>query len=188
MSVHEDLRYRKRSWRSRVSRIKALYVSVLLCVACRHATSHSDELATCTPAKGAQSLLLHLEAGKNLNRDRRGESLPTRVTIFQLTASTGDRVGNATVKLPGEDTILTQHELTIYPAQSIEVHLERATDATHVAVAAELREPLGVGWLDEVRLPSRAPCDAQIEGIIRLAGARVTMDLKTLQGRGADVS
>lgn len=184
MSV-QGSRYKHRSWRSRVSRVKVLYLSLFLCVACRHAAPSLNNDTTCNPEMEAQNLLLHLHAGKSVNHDRHGESLPTRLTVFQLAGSTIADLESSNRIRPVEDMIVAQHELTIYPGQSIELQLERAVDATHVAVSAELREPLGLSWVDEVRLPSREFCEAQVEGDVQLTGARVTMDLNLQTDRQA---
>ncbi|MGB1276325.1 MAG: hypothetical protein ACPG77_11310, partial [Nannocystaceae bacterium] len=108
-----------------------------------------------------------------------------RLTVFQLAGSTIADLESSNRIRPVEDMIVAQHELTIYPGQSIELQLERAVDATHVAVSAELREPLGLSWVDEVRLPSREFCEAQVEGDVQLTGARVTMDLNLQTDRQA---
>jgi type VI secretion system protein VasD len=110
---------------------------------------------------------LELETSDRVNRDEKGESLPTVVRIHQLkdlsrfqSANFEDlwRSPEATLG----DTLVRSDELTMFPGQISVSRFQRDEKADYVVGIAVYRQPAGQAWrtIQEWPLPGD-PCQAQ---------------------------
>jgi type VI secretion system protein VasD len=105
-------------------------------------------------------LRITVVAGKRLNPDDQGQSLPTAVRVYQL-ASVGKAVTVELLDLLREpkaslgDDLLGVEELLVQPGERVERTIAREKEAHALLVVGLFRRPTGSGWKQLVELPGR---------------------------------
>ncbi len=118
-------------------------------------------LIPCEP----RTVQLTLSASEHLNPDDQGRSLPTAVVLLQLKDLS--RLENASFadlwrdpKATLQDDLVQIEELTLSPAERQDRALTAKPGATHLAVAALVRRPVGTTWrlARPIALPPEPMC------------------------------
>jgi len=99
-------------------------------------------------------------AGKRLNPDDQGQSLPTAVRVFQVASASKaasvellDLVRDPKAAL-GED-LLGVEELLVQPGERVERTFAREKEANALLVVGLFRRPTGSGWKQLIELSGR---------------------------------
>jgi type VI secretion system protein VasD len=120
-------------------------------------------LAACSLIPGRSAapapIRVSVDAAARLNPDEQGESLPTAVRVYQLTAAAKasgldliDLVRDPKAAL-GPD-LLAVDEMLVEPGRRAEKTFARDKGTRAVVVAALVRRPAGTSWREIVELPS----------------------------------
>jgi len=102
---------------------------------------------------------LTVVAGKRLNPDDQGQSLPTAIRVFQLTSA--GKAGTVELldlvrdpKAALGDDLLGVEELLVQPGGRVERSIAREKDARALLVAGLFRRPTGAAWRQLIELPA----------------------------------
>lgn len=143
-------------------------------------------LIPCEP----RAVQLTLSASERLNPDDQGRSLPTAVVLLQLKDLS--RLENATFselwrdpKAALLDDLVQLEELTLSPAQRLDRAFTPKPGATHLAVAALVRKPVGTAWRLAKRIAG-APEPMCTEQEPRLRPLELGIRLLEFEVRSAD--
>jgi len=130
---------------------------------------------------------LELESSDRVNRDEKGESLPTVIRLYQLVdlsamqSASFDDIWERSDEVLGETKAGKPIVITIYPGQIMVQRFKRNAAADFLVGAAVFRRPIGGAWrtIDEWPLTGD-PCAEQDddEAAPKLKQLRVRMFLK----------
>ena len=132
----------------------------------------SASLAGCAGARPTckipDTVELELESSDRVNRDEKGESLPTVIRLYQLVdlsamqSATFDDIWERSDETLGETKAGKPISLTIYPGQIMVQRIKRNPAADFLVGAAVFRKPIGGAWrtIDEWPLTGD-PCAEQ---------------------------
>jgi type VI secretion system protein VasD len=105
-----------------------------------------------------QTLSLSFLASSRLNPTPDGQSRPLVVRVYELKEDA--RLLNASFeqvwqddKATLADDVVKVQEVQVYPAQRVDLKVDRTEPVNHIAAVALFREPKSRGWLSMIDLP-----------------------------------